>query len=262
MHRSSPTFLSRIRFKHDMDTSNFPTCFVVIRGGETVSNSVFKHDLCKLVIAKMGFAITYDSTRGTESGKERFKKFANNSGVERPHEIDAPYVKDFANLDGILRHFITLRNFSLTLTSVTSGDQVMGISDENPAEQSRHGIIFSKEIFRCGVEALYTMLLVQVRQYTGILTKKDTTNPLRKSNESDHYSIQSNIEVLRVDVIPKIQDVGNPKKINIIPFENLSRGVLFQPKSGGTLERNWEKHNFTDYSGRSELHRRIGTLLK
>ncbi|GKC21364.1 hypothetical protein Tco_1023514 [Tanacetum coccineum] len=53
----------------------------VIRGGETVSNSIFKLDLCKLVIAKMGSAITYDSTRGTESGEERFKKFANNSGV-------------------------------------------------------------------------------------------------------------------------------------------------------------------------------------
>ncbi|GJT05656.1 hypothetical protein Tco_0840118 [Tanacetum coccineum] len=44
-------------------------------------DSVFKHDLCKLVIAKMGSAITYDCTRGTESGEERFKKFANNSGV-------------------------------------------------------------------------------------------------------------------------------------------------------------------------------------
>ncbi|GJT98756.1 hypothetical protein Tco_1094274 [Tanacetum coccineum] len=43
------------------------------------------------------------------------------------HEIDSPYVKDFTNLDGILRHFISLRNFSLTLTSVTSGDQVIGI---------------------------------------------------------------------------------------------------------------------------------------
>ncbi|GKF08589.1 hypothetical protein Tco_0042813 [Tanacetum coccineum] len=60
---------------------NFPTCLWVKRGGETVSNSVFRHDLCKLVIAKMGSAITYDSTRGTESGDERFKKFANHSGV-------------------------------------------------------------------------------------------------------------------------------------------------------------------------------------
>ncbi|GJT22522.1 hypothetical protein Tco_0892459 [Tanacetum coccineum] len=65
-----------------------------------MSNSVFKHDLCKMVIAKMDFAITYDSTRGTESGEERFKEFANNSGVE-----------------------------------------------ENPPEQSRLGIFFSKEIF-------------------------------------------------------------------------------------------------------------------
>ncbi|GJW63508.1 putative reverse transcriptase domain-containing protein [Tanacetum coccineum] len=42
-----------------------------------VENAVFdlrvKDPLC--------FAITYDSTRGTESGEERFKKFANNSGV-------------------------------------------------------------------------------------------------------------------------------------------------------------------------------------
>ncbi|GJT29026.1 hypothetical protein Tco_0909301 [Tanacetum coccineum] len=60
---------------------NCPHCLWVIRGGETVSNSIFKHDLCKLVIAKMGSAITYDSTRGTESGEEKFKKFANNSGI-------------------------------------------------------------------------------------------------------------------------------------------------------------------------------------
>ncbi|GKF70806.1 hypothetical protein Tco_0203863, partial [Tanacetum coccineum] len=60
---------------------NLPTYLWEIRSGETVSNSVFKHNLCKLVIAKMGSAITYDGTRGTESGEERFKKFANNSGV-------------------------------------------------------------------------------------------------------------------------------------------------------------------------------------
>ncbi|GJZ28011.1 hypothetical protein Tco_0572658 [Tanacetum coccineum] len=108
----------------------------------------------------MGSAITYDSTRGTESGEERFKKFANNSGVvggerfrfnpiltsSRRHEyvnycsslrlrngpeIDAPHVKDFANLDGILRHFITLQNFSfLMLTSDTTGDQSLGILDK------------------------------------------------------------------------------------------------------------------------------------
>ncbi|GJS81501.1 hypothetical protein Tco_0748042 [Tanacetum coccineum] len=60
---------------------NLPSCLWVIRGGETMSDFVFKHDLCKLVIAKMGSAITYDCTRGTESGEERFEKFANNSGV-------------------------------------------------------------------------------------------------------------------------------------------------------------------------------------
>nr|GEU29387.1 hypothetical protein [Tanacetum cinerariifolium] len=54
---------------------------------------------------------------------------------ERPHEIDAPYVENLANSDGILRHFIPLRYFSLTLTSVTRFDQVMGIMiDCGPVE--------------------------------------------------------------------------------------------------------------------------------
>nr|GEV29098.1 hypothetical protein [Tanacetum cinerariifolium] len=47
---------------------------------------------------------------------------------ERPHEVDAPNVENLANLDGILRHFILLQNLSLTLTSVTRFDQVVGIT--------------------------------------------------------------------------------------------------------------------------------------
>ncbi|GJS03121.1 hypothetical protein Tco_0319629 [Tanacetum coccineum] len=88
-HLIYPTKRTRVHrhgsFKNSFQATigylNLPTCLWVIRGGETVSNSIFKHDLCKLVIAKMGSAITYDSTRGTESGEEGFKKFANNSGV-------------------------------------------------------------------------------------------------------------------------------------------------------------------------------------
>nr|GEV30979.1 copia protein [Tanacetum cinerariifolium] len=51
------------------------------RNAKTVINSVFTHDLFELVIAKMSTAITYDSSRGTKSGKERFEKFANNTGL-------------------------------------------------------------------------------------------------------------------------------------------------------------------------------------
>ncbi|GJV22903.1 hypothetical protein Tco_1375598 [Tanacetum coccineum] len=72
-------------FKNSFQTTigylNLSTCLWMIRGGETMSDSIFKHDLCKLVIAKMGSAITYDCTRGTKSGEESFKKFANNSGI-------------------------------------------------------------------------------------------------------------------------------------------------------------------------------------
>ncbi|GKF31065.1 hypothetical protein Tco_0100863, partial [Tanacetum coccineum] len=92
-------------FQATIGNLKLPTCLWVIRGGETVSNSVFKHDLCKLVIAKIGAAITNDSTWGTELGEERFKKFANNSGV----------------VGGAL-------SLQPILTSVKSGDQVMGVS--------------------------------------------------------------------------------------------------------------------------------------
>ncbi|GJW52456.1 hypothetical protein Tco_0093807 [Tanacetum coccineum] len=128
----------------------------MIRDRKTVSNSILKHDLCKLVIAKMSTAITNDSTRSPKSGEERFQEFYDNSGIvcgelfcfnpfrqvvyghenvlipsrrrEWPHEVDAPYVKDLAYLNCILGHFIFLRDFALTLTSVTPCDQVMGIS--------------------------------------------------------------------------------------------------------------------------------------
>ncbi|GJY64516.1 hypothetical protein Tco_0465976 [Tanacetum coccineum] len=58
---------------------NLPTSLWVIHGGETMSDSIFKHDLCKLVIAKMGSAITYDCRGAPYLGEERFKKFANKS---------------------------------------------------------------------------------------------------------------------------------------------------------------------------------------
>nr|GEZ51415.1 hypothetical protein [Tanacetum cinerariifolium] len=103
-----------------------PTYLRVISGSKTVSDTVLKHDLCKLVIVEVLTAITNDGARGSKPRKERFQEFENNSGV--PHEIDAPIVKNFTNLNGILRHFFSLRNLSLTLTSVKRFDQVMGIT--------------------------------------------------------------------------------------------------------------------------------------
>ncbi|GJV51683.1 hypothetical protein Tco_1447424 [Tanacetum coccineum] len=127
----------------------------MICGRKTVGNSILKHDLCELVTAKMGTAITNYSTRSSTSGKKRFQEF-NDSGIisgerfcfnpfrqvidghenvlvpsrrwDRSYKIDAPYVKDLAYLNCVLRHFIFLRDFALTLASVTPCDQVMGIS--------------------------------------------------------------------------------------------------------------------------------------
>ncbi|GJZ28421.1 putative ribonuclease H-like domain-containing protein [Tanacetum coccineum] len=53
----------------------------MIRSRKPVSNSILKHDLCKLVIAKVSIAITNNSTRSSKSGKERFQEFYDNLGI-------------------------------------------------------------------------------------------------------------------------------------------------------------------------------------
>nr|GFB59304.1 hypothetical protein [Tanacetum cinerariifolium] len=97
----------------------------------------------ELVIAKVSSTIADDSFGCTEPGEQRFQELNNNSSVirgerlgfnpfgqivdrnedvfvtfgtrERSHKVDAPYVENFANLNEILWHVISLRNFSLTL---------------------------------------------------------------------------------------------------------------------------------------------------
>nr|GFB30413.1 hypothetical protein [Tanacetum cinerariifolium] len=81
----------------------------MIRGGETVSNSVFTHDLSKLVIAKMSTVITYDSSRGTKSGEERFEKFANDSGVICQKKLES-------------------KTFLMSFTSIINGPKVFSIT--------------------------------------------------------------------------------------------------------------------------------------
>nr|GFB48160.1 hypothetical protein [Tanacetum cinerariifolium] len=57
------------------------TSLRVIRGSMTVSDTVLKHDICELVIAEVRTEITNDGTGSSKTSKERFKEFANNSGV-------------------------------------------------------------------------------------------------------------------------------------------------------------------------------------
>nr|GEX29895.1 reverse transcriptase domain-containing protein [Tanacetum cinerariifolium] len=61
-------------------------------------------------------------------------------------EINAPNVKNLANLNCILRHFIMLRYFALTLTSITPCDQVMGISVNSGPIKTRIKDFFSGEV--------------------------------------------------------------------------------------------------------------------
>nr|GEX05264.1 ribonuclease H-like domain-containing protein [Tanacetum cinerariifolium] len=53
----------------------------MIRGSQTVSDTVLKHDLYELVIAEVRTAITNGGTGGSKPSKERFQEFANNSSV-------------------------------------------------------------------------------------------------------------------------------------------------------------------------------------
>nr|GFA82386.1 hypothetical protein [Tanacetum cinerariifolium] len=108
----------------------------VIRGSKTVSDTVLKHDLCELVIAEVRTVITDDGTGVLNLAKRDFKNLQT-TRASLPHEIDAPNVKNFVKLDGNLRHFISLRNLSLTLTSVTRFDQVVGITVDSGPIKSR-----------------------------------------------------------------------------------------------------------------------------
>nr|GEY37060.1 reverse transcriptase domain-containing protein [Tanacetum cinerariifolium] len=60
------------------DASDFAIGAVL---GKTLSDTVLKHDLCELVIVEVRTAITNDGTGCSKPSKERFQKFANNSGV-------------------------------------------------------------------------------------------------------------------------------------------------------------------------------------
>ncbi|GJQ90815.1 hypothetical protein Tco_0001954 [Tanacetum coccineum] len=60
---------------------HLPTSLWVIRGSKTVSDTVLKHDLCKLVIAKVRIAVINDSAGSSKPSKERFQNFNNNSGI-------------------------------------------------------------------------------------------------------------------------------------------------------------------------------------
>nr|GEZ53606.1 hypothetical protein [Tanacetum cinerariifolium] len=74
------SFCSFSSFQATIGYLNLPTSLWVICGGETVSNSVFAHDLCKLIIAKMSTAITDDSSRGTKSGQNEEHERLHNPG--------------------------------------------------------------------------------------------------------------------------------------------------------------------------------------
>nr|GEZ20359.1 hypothetical protein [Tanacetum cinerariifolium] len=162
--------------------------------------------------------ITYDSSRGTKSGEERFKELANNSGViggerfyfnpfrqitdghknilvpslrwERAHRVNAPNVKDFTNLDGVLRHLITLWNFSLSLARVTIFDKLVGIIVNGGPEET--GI---KDLFGSEVSTMMSLRGSIVASYENVKSFFAVYTP------SDHL-IRTNLEQERV--VPKI----------------------------------------------------------
>nr|GFB87694.1 hypothetical protein [Tanacetum cinerariifolium] len=69
-----------------------------------VSDTVLKHDLCKLVIAEVRTVITNDGMGSSKHSKERFQKFANNSGViGRERFRFGPFRQVIDDHDGVVR---------------------------------------------------------------------------------------------------------------------------------------------------------------
>ncbi|GJU29729.1 hypothetical protein Tco_1173318 [Tanacetum coccineum] len=63
-----------------------------------------------------------------------------------PIEINAPNVKDFANLDRVLWHLITLQSFSLTPARVVVFNQLVGIFVNSGPEETGIKDLFGGEI--------------------------------------------------------------------------------------------------------------------
>ncbi|GKA16060.1 hypothetical protein Tco_0695807 [Tanacetum coccineum] len=118
----------------------------MIRGGETMSDSVFKHDLANWSLQKMGLRSLMIARGAPKSGEERLKKFATIGVIggeafasnhfdnyqrleyifvllkkETALKINALICQGFRKLDRVLRHRISLRNFALTLTKMLTG---------------------------------------------------------------------------------------------------------------------------------------------
>ncbi|GJR80873.1 hypothetical protein Tco_0151658 [Tanacetum coccineum] len=91
----------------------------------------------------MGSAITYDCTRGTKSGEESFKKFANNSGIiggERFRFIN-PFLIRFAKLGLSFVAAHPVATFCLDV------DQLSHRAKLDPPLQYCHSIFLAKRYF-------------------------------------------------------------------------------------------------------------------
>nr|GEX23046.1 hypothetical protein [Tanacetum cinerariifolium] len=78
---SSTQSLNSLVLGEGLEIQDNHLCLWVIRGSQTVSDTILKHVLCKLVIAKVPTAITNDGIGSSKPSKERFQEFSNNSGV-------------------------------------------------------------------------------------------------------------------------------------------------------------------------------------
>nr|GEX44404.1 hypothetical protein [Tanacetum cinerariifolium] len=98
----------------------------------------------------------------------------------QPHEINALNVKNLPNLDGILRHLVLLRNLSLTLTSITRFDQVVGITvDCGPVK------IRVKHLFGGVVRAVMSpdgSIVARLKNINGFLAVNTPLNDLINTN--------------------------------------------------------------------------------
>nr|GEZ58927.1 hypothetical protein [Tanacetum cinerariifolium] len=121
----------------------------VIRGSKTMSDTILKHDLCKLVIAEVRTAITNDGMGVPNLAKRDFK----NLQITRASLMGSAFASTHFDkpIESRVKHL---------LGSVVRAMMSPGGSIVNPTKQSRLGIFLSKEIFEGGMIRIHNVLFM------------------------------------------------------------------------------------------------------
>nr|GEZ90416.1 reverse transcriptase domain-containing protein [Tanacetum cinerariifolium] len=157
---------------------------------------------------------------------------------ERPHEIDAPNVENLANLDGILRHFITLRNLSLTLKNITIFDYVLGITvDSRPIKTRVKHLLSSVVWAMMSPSGSFVASLENVNGFLAVNTPSDDL--IRTDFEQKGIVLKVMLHILEEFILlPRRHSLNNEiPRMEENPTEQSRLGIFFSKEifEGGVI---------------------------